>query len=218
MPRWSMVINLHTCIGCYNCQISCKQENYVPMGIFFNRLLVGESGVFPSVRKLVYPVLCNHCQEPSCIEVCPSGATMQRADGIVYVDSDKCIGCRSCLIACPYQQRSFLPKKQAEHFPGQGKTSYEEMGERLRPYEPGTVVKCDFCRDLLDDALAEGLDPASDYEAQPACVRACPVGARHFGDLDDPNSQVSRLIRDKKAAPLHAEFGTEPRVYYIPTG
>lgn len=218
MPRWGMVINLHTCIGCYNCQISCKQENFVPMGIFFNRLLVSESGLFPSVRKLVYPVMCNHCQEPSCVEVCPTGATEQRQDGIVYVDGSKCIGCRSCLIACPYQQRSFLPKKQTEHWPRQGLTPYEEMGRRLRSHEPGTVVKCDFCKDLLDRALAQGLDPEKDYDAKPACVRACPVKARHFGDMDNPNSEVSRLVRDTKAVPLHPEFNTNPRVYYIPVG
>lgn len=218
MPRWGMVINLHTCIGCYNCQVSCKQENFVPMGIFFNRLLVGESGSFPSVRKLVFPVLCNHCQEPPCVDVCPSGATKQRSDGIVYVDADKCIGCRSCLIACPYQQRSFLASKTAGHFPQQGPTPYEEVGGSLRPYKPGTVVKCDFCKSVLEDAAKQGLNPAADHDAQPACVRACPVKARHFGDLDDPGSEVSRMIRDNKAVPLHPEYGTKPSVYYITTG
>ena len=217
MARWGMVINLHTCIGCYNCMISCKQEHFLPPDIFFARVLVGESGKYPSVRKLIYPVLCNHCNEPSCVDVCPTGATTQGENGIVSVDPDVCIGCRSCLIACPYQQRSYLPKKTKEYFPGQGMTPYEEMREVLYPLEPGTVVKCNFCSEILEKGLKNGLTPGEDREATPACVNACPVTARHFGDLDDPNSNVSILIRDKKAEPLHQEYGTEPSVYYIST-
>jgi len=218
MTRWGMVINLHTCIGCYNCMISCKQEHFLPPDIFFARVLVGESGKYPAVRKLIYPVLCNHCNEPPCVDVCPTGATTQGGDGIVSVDPDICIGCRSCLIACPYQQRSYLPKKQKEYFPGQGLTPYEEMGKVLYPLEPGTVVKCNFCSEIVEVGLESGQSPGLDRQATPACVNACPVHARHFGDLDDPTSNVSTLIRDKKATPLHPEYGTEPSVYYIPTG
>lgn len=218
MARWGMVINLHTCIGCYNCMISCKQEHFLPPGIFFARVLVGESGKYPSVQKLIYPVLCNHCEEPSCVDVCPTGATTQREDGIVSVDPDICIGCRSCLIACPYQQRSYLPKKDVEYFPGQGQTPHEEMGKKLYPLEKGTVVKCNFCAETVDQGLEGGLSPGKDREATPTCVNACPVHARHFGDLEDPKSNVSVLIRDKKAVPLHQEYGTEPSVFYIPVG
>jgi Fe-S-cluster-containing dehydrogenase component len=218
MSRWGMVINLHACIGCYNCIISCKQEHFLPPGIFYAQVLIGEVGTYPSVRKLIYPVLCNHCEEPSCVDVCPSGATTKRDDGIVWVDSDVCIGCRSCLIACPYQQRSYLPKKDYEYFPGQGLTPYEEMGKQIYPLEKGTVVKCNFCREIVDAGLEEGLAPGVDRKATPACVNACPVSARHFGDLDDPESNVSTLIADKKATPLHPEYGTEPSVFYITTG
>jgi Fe-S-cluster-containing dehydrogenase component len=111
-----------------------------------------------------------------------------------------------------------LQKKQDGYFPGQGLTPYEEIGKELRPLETGTVVKCNFCADILDKGLKKGLVPGTDREATPACVKACPVHARHFGDLDDPESDVSTLIRNKKAAPLRTEFGTEPSVFYITTG
>jgi len=218
MARWGMVINVHTCIGCYSCMVGCKQEHFLPPDIFFARVLIGESGKYPSVRKLIYPVLCNHCDNPPCIDVCPTGATTRGDDGIVAVDPHICIGCRSCLIACPYQQRSYLPKAEKEYFPGQGLTPYEEMGKLLYPLEKGTVVKCNFCSETLEEGMKKGLKPGVDREATPTCVNACPVRARHFGDLDDPNSNVSILIRDKKAMPLHPEYGTEPSVYYIAVG
>jgi molybdopterin-containing oxidoreductase family iron-sulfur binding subunit len=198
--------------------VSCKQEHFLPPEIYFARVLIGESGKYPSVRKLVYPVLCNHCDNPPCIEVCPTGATTRNDDGIVEVNAQTCIGCRSCLIACPYQQRSYLPKAIREYFPGQGLTPYEEIGKLLYPLEKGTVIKCNFCKETIDLGVKNGLMPGVDREATPTCVNACPVHARHFGDLEDPNSNVSVLIREKKAAPLHAEFGTEPSVYYFDAG
>ncbi len=218
MKRWGMVINLHTCIGCYNCMISCKQEHFLPPHVFFSRVLVGEMGTYPAVLKLVYPVLCNHCEDPPCVGVCPSGATRKREDGIVSVDPTACIGCRSCLIACPYQQRTYLGETHEEYFPGQGLTPYEEAGRELSKKEKGTVVKCDFCTDIVDMGLEKGLIPGADREATPACVKACPVHARHFGDLNDPESDVSEMIRNKKAIPLRPEYGTDPSVFYISTG
>ena len=218
MPRWGMVIDLKKCIGCWGCSISCKEEHFLPRGILWNRVLIGERGKFPTTEKVMVPVLCNHCEEPACVEVCPTGASLQRDDGIVWVDSEVCIGCRSCLIACPYQQRSYLPKKDYEYFPGQGLTPYEEMGKQIYPLEKGTVVKCNFCKEIVDAGLEKGLTPGVDKEATPACVNACPVHARHFGDLDDPESNVSKLNTDKKATPLHPEYGTDPSVFYITTG
>lgn len=218
MARWGMVINLHMCIGCYSCMIGCKQEHFLPPEIYFARVLIGESGTYPSVRKLIYPVLCNHCDNPPCVDVCPTGATEKGEDGIVTVDPNICIGCRSCLIACPYQQRSYLPKREKEYFPGQGLTPYEEIGKKLYPLEKGTVVKCNFCVETVEKGLKNNLTPGVDREATPACVNSCPVHARDFGDLDDPTSNVSTLIRDKKATPLHSEYGTNPSVFYITTG
>lgn len=215
MKRWGMVINLNRCIGCYACMLACKQEHFLPPGVFWNRVLVGELGKYPAVRKQIYPVLCNHCEEPACVDACPTGATSRRDDGIVIVDSDKCVGCRYCLIACPYQQRTFLATLKKEYFPGQGLTEWEALGRELYPFQEGTVVKCNLCAERIDKAHEMRLQPGVDREVTPACVIACPAKARSFGDLADPVSEVSRLIVQRRASQLGPEFGTNPSVYYI---
>ncbi|MBI2855125.1 MAG: 4Fe-4S dicluster domain-containing protein [Chloroflexi bacterium] len=215
MARWGMIIDLQRCIGCYSCQVACKQEHFLPPGVFWNRVLVSESGKYPSVTKIILPVLCNHCSEPACVKACPTGASEIRTDGIVRVKSDECVGCRYCVIACPYQQRTFHADGNKEYFPGQGLTELEKIGRELYPLQPCTVIKCNFCLERIDGGLAKGLKPGVDREATPACVIACPTKARYFGDFDDPTSEVSLLRREKKAAPLHPEYGTEPNVYYI---
>lgn len=215
MARWGMVIDLKRCVGCYACMIACKQEHFLPPDIFWCRLVIGETGKYPAVTKQMYPVLCNHCEEAACVKACPSGATTRREDGIVIVDYDKCVGCRYCLIACPYQQRTYYADGKKEYFPGQGLTELEIIGRELYPLQAGTVVKCNFCAERLDEGVKNGLEPGEDREATPACVNVCPAKARTFGDLDDPNSEVSKLIRDRKGFQLHPEYGTEPSVYYI---
>lgn len=215
MVRWGMVIDLQRCIGCYSCQISCKMEHFLPPNIFWNRLLIGEMGKYPSVTKIIMPTICNHCTDAACVQVCPTGATLIRDDGIVIIDYDQCVGCRSCVIACPYQQRTYLANKQEEYFPGQGLTEMEVIGKELFPLQIGTVVKCTFCSERIDKEAKNGNKPGSDREATPACVIACPAKARYFGDLNDPESEVSKLIREKKATSFHPEFGTDPNVYYI---
>jgi phenylacetyl-CoA:acceptor oxidoreductase subunit 1 len=105
--------------------------------------------------------------------------------------------------------------KDREYFPGQGKTEMELIGEKLYPLKVGTVVKCNFCSERIDAGLKKGFVPGTDDDATPACVNACPVGARIFGDLDDPDSKVNHLIMEKKGKQLRKEFGTEPAVYYI---
>lgn len=215
MVRWGMVIDLKRCIGCYSCMIACKQEHFLPPNIFWNRILMSETGEYPQVSNHVYPVLCNHCQEAICVKVCPSGATLRREDGLVNIDYDKCVGCRYCVVACPYQQRTFYSDGDKGYFPGQGLTELEVLGRELYPLQPGTVVKCNFCEEKIDEGIRKGLKPGVDREATPACVNNCPTKARHFGDLDDPKSKVSTLIRQKKGFQLHPEFGTDPSVYYI---
>ena len=215
MARWGMVIDLKRCVGCYACMIACKQEHFLPPDIFWGRLVVGETGKYPAVTKQLYPVLCNHCEEAACVKACPSGATTQREDGIVTVDYDECVGCRYCLIACPYQQRTYYADGKKEYFPGQGLTELELIGKELYPLQPGTVVKCNFCVERVDEGLAKGLKPGVDREATPVCVNACPTKARTFGDLGDPESEVSILIKQRNGLPLHPEYGTEPSVYYI---
>lgn len=215
MTRWGMVINLQKCVGCYSCVISCKQEHHLPPEVFWNRILISETGKYPTVMKQIYPVLCCHCKEPACVKACPTGATSQREDGIVMVNYDKCVGCRYCLIACPYQQRTYYGDGNREYFPGQGLTELEKIGKELFPLQPGTVVKCNFCLERIDEGIRQGLKPGVDREATPACVIACPAKARYFGNLEDPQSEICQLIKEKRAFQLHPEFGTDPSVFYI---
>ncbi len=214
--RWGMLINLVKCAGCYSCAIKCKQEHFLPPGISWGKILIAEEeGKYPTAKKKLYPVLCNHCNDPICVEVCPTGATAQREDGIVWIDQDKCIGCRYCLISCPYQVRSYVTDKEKEYFPDQGHTEWEKMGRKLYPHQNDVVTKCNFCMERIDQGKEKGLSPGRDRDATPACVNTCPNKARYFGDLDDPNSEISLLIREKKAIPLHSEHGTDPSVYYV---
>jgi len=211
--KWGMLINLNMCVSCYACVVKCKQENFLPKGVLWGRVLVSESGENSSVSKRAYPVLCNHCQDAACVEVCPTGATRRREDGIVVVDPDMCVGCRSCLIACPYQVRTYYAKRK-EYFPGQGFTEFEKIGERLCPHQTGTVLKCNFCVERISAGIARGLKPGVDREATPVCVNTCPAKARYFGDLEDPAGEISILIRSWNALPLRPEYGTKPSVYY----
>jgi phenylacetyl-CoA:acceptor oxidoreductase 27-kDa subunit len=210
-----MVIDLKRCMSCSSCVTACKQEHFTPPGILWSRLLVTDVGEYPDATRLVYPVLCNHCREPVCVRVCPTGATVQREDGIVTIDPDKCVGCEYCVVACPYQQRTLYRDEQKEYFPGQGLTELEVVGDTLYHHEPDTVVKCTFCVERIDEGLERGLKPGTDSEATPACVDACPAKARVFGDLDDPHSTVSVLIRTRKGYQVRPELGTHPCVYYL---
>jgi Fe-S-cluster-containing dehydrogenase component len=215
MARWGMAIDLNKCIGCYACMLACKQEHFLPAGVFWSRVLLGEMGKYPAIRKLIYPVLCNHCEDAACVDACPTGASRKSEDGIVIIDADECVGCRYCLVACPYQQRTYLEHRNREYFPGQGLTELEVLGKELYPLQDGTVTKCNFCAERVHEGLKKGLRPGIDREATPACVIACPAKARYFGDLEDPESGVSLVIKEKKGFQLHPEFGTNPSVYYI---
>lgn len=215
MPRWGMVIDIRKCMTCYACMIACKQEHFLPPETCWIRLIVGDMGKYPDSKKRVYPVQCNHCKEAVCVDVCPTDATTRREDGIVTIDPDECIGCRNCVIACPYQQRTFHENDENEYFSGQGLTPYEMIGRMLYPLKAGTVIKCNFCVERIDEGINRGLKPGIDREATPACVNACPVSARHFGDLDDPDSGVSVLINERNGFPLHPEWDTEPSIFYV---
>ncbi len=107
MPRYGMVIDLLRCIGCHGCQMACKAENATPPGITFARVAFQEVGKFPNMAKIMLPLVCMHCDDPACVDACPTGATQKRQDGIVFIDQDKCIGCKYCMMACPYAARYY---------------------------------------------------------------------------------------------------------------
>ncbi len=177
--RWGMVIETKRCIDCKACMVACEIENQVPLGMHRNWVgHVGPTGTFPVLGLRFEPGNCMHCENPPCMRVCPTGATYQRADGLVLVDYDKCIGCRYCMQACPYDARYF---------------------DQAR----GVVDKCTFCVHRIDAGQP------------PACVETCVGGARHYGDLNDPNSEVSKLLATREHTVLYEEAGTEPKIFYI---
>lgn len=207
--QWAMVIDQSKCTGCGYCVLSCRAHNDVSPDITWNPLLeVGEL----EGAKVYLPRPCMHCEAAPCVEVCPVNASYYRPDGIVMMDYDLCIGCRYCEVACPYQARSFNWKK----FDG-ANPSVPEWGEPEVERRPrGVPEKCSFCYQRIDRGLAIGLVPGLDPDATPACCVACPTGARVFGDLNDPDSSVSVLVRKNHTIRLREDLGTGPRVYYLP--
>ncbi len=213
--RWGMVIDVSKCIRCYACIIACRIQHFLPMGVSWPRLMALDTAQ-PAPMVTTYPVRCNQCQKAPCIEVCPTGANQQRRDGIVWVDQNKCVGCRYCVVACPYQNRTFVSKdKDIGCFPGHGLTDFEKVGKRLYPHQIGTTEKCNFCMDRIDAGLSKGLRPGIDREATPACVNTCQARVMTFGDLDNPDSVVSKLIQENGGFQLHPEYDTNPSIYYI---
>jgi Fe-S-cluster-containing dehydrogenase component len=198
--HYGMAIDLNRCIGCQSCTAACKMKNGVPAGVFLSKVLVTESGQYPNTRVDYQPMLCMHCNNPSCLQVCPTGATSKRADGIVVVNQDECIGCEYCVNACPYDARTFLQAMQP-YYQAYGPTPYEKAS--YAKLQTGVVTKCDFCKDRVDKAQL------------PACVATCPTQARTFGDLDDPNSEISKLLARRRGTQMLAELGNDPSVFYL---
>jgi Fe-S-cluster-containing dehydrogenase component len=207
--RWGMVIDLAKCTGCQQCTKACQAHNDVPPTIEWNKVIrTGTQNGQPTFL----PRPCMHCEHAPCVDVCPVKATYQRSDGIVMMDYDRCIGCRYCEVACPYFARAF----NWETFDGPN-PMVPEWGEPDVERRPrGVVEKCTFCYQRVDRGLAGGLVPGVDEEATPACVNVCPVGARVFGDLNDPESNVSKLLASEPSFRLREDLGTAPRVYYLP--
>lgn len=207
--QWAMVIDLRKCIGCDYCVYACQAVNDVSDTMRWNVHLMDETAT-GDVFHMTRP--CLHCQDAPCAAVCPVGATFVRDDGIVIMDYDKCIGCRYCQVACPYGARHFN-WRQRDAASGYQPTWGEAEVER-RPR--GVVEKCTFCVHRIDRGLAQGLMPGVDRAATPACVNICPVEARLFGNLNDPESPVARVIAETPTFRLREDLGTEPRVYYVP--
>jgi phenylacetyl-CoA:acceptor oxidoreductase subunit 1 len=211
MTRWAMAADLERCVGCQTCTAACRHANATSPTVQWRKVLDIEAGSYPNVSRTFVPVGCQHCADPPCMHVCPSTATRQRADGIVTIDYDLCIGCAACDVACPYQARF---KIDAPRF-AYGTGAMQNEIEREDPDRLGVAQKCTYCSDRIDFGLAHGLIPGVNPEATPACVNSCIADALYFGDSDDPNSNVSRLLREQRHFRMHEEIGAEPGFYYL---
>ena len=208
--KWAMVIDAKACVGCRKCVYACVRENNIGRnsGFTYIRVLEMELGAVDLESsdanyaeggrpdKWYLPVQCMHCAKPTCVYGCPVKATWKEPDGIVVIDYNKCIACRNCIVTCPYGARHFnwvdpeVPKN--------------EVNPKVPVHEKsGVVEKCTFCIQRTRNG------------ATTACTEACPVGARKFGDLNDPNSDVSVLLRTRRAFRLKEELGNEPMIWYV---
>ena len=212
MTRWAIIADLERCVGCQTCTAACKHANATSPAVQWRKVLDIEAGSYPEVSRTYVPVGCQHCEDPPCMHVCPSTATRKRADGIVTIDYDVCIGCAYCDVACPYQAR--FKVDAADFAYGAGRQMQNEA-EREDPARIGVAQKCTFCSDRIDFGLENGLTPGVDPRATPACANACIASALHFGDLDDPSSNVSMLLKQHEHFRMHEEIGTGPGFYYL---
>lgn len=205
--KYGMYIDLDKCVACQSCTIACKIENNCGEGIQWNRVIaMGPTGQYPDVTMNFVPIPCQHCEDAPCTKVCPVKATYKREDGIVIQDTTKCMGCKYCMVACPYGVRSFnktAPFVEANKNSAAWDTvpAYTNSVVAIRP--KNVVEKCTFCVHRIDKG-----------NKAPACVEACPTKCRVFGDLDDATSPISKAVRKKGTYQLKPEQKTKPKVYY----
>ena len=217
-PRWAFVVDLRRCVGCRACTVACKAEFEVPLGAFRAAVYEEVTGTFPAAEKHFLPRLCNHCEGneqdgvPPCVKICPEypkdrrvfttadgkkiryrgGATFKRPDGMILYDNDLCVGCGKCIDSCPYGARNW----DKSLISGKDTTK-------------NGIVKCSFC----EHRVANGV--------LPACVNICPTRARVFGDLNDPDSEVSQLVKqfrleeNRDQTTLLPAEGTVPMLFYV---
>jgi molybdopterin-containing oxidoreductase family iron-sulfur binding subunit len=197
-----MIIDRRKCFGCQGCTVACKQANATLPGTFYTKVYTEEHGKYPNSRLSFFPVICNHCDNAPCVEVCPTKASKKLPDGTVQVTADECIGCQLCMEACPYEARYYNdPDGPKTYWEGKEPDTYEER--RFGEHKLETVGKCTFCA----RRRAEGLPPA--------CVETCPAVARIFGNIEDPGSEVSKVFAKFKPVAYKPEEGTFPSVFYI---
>ncbi len=227
--KYGMVIDLERCFGCRACMEACKVENNTPTAVFWMYVFRFEEGHYPNSRVNYLPRPCMHCDNAPCVKVCPVGARYKRADGLVATDWKRCIGCRYCEVACPYSVNYFNWKDPMKNQYLDWKAPEAEAVQRVTggaipPYQnpdlegqygserrriaggghlKGVIEKCTFCVHRLEKGLL------------PACVANCPARALRFGDLNDPESEVSKDLQRKPSFRLAEEYGTKPRVYYL---
>src|SRR5215467_10632660 len=176
--RYGFVIDHNRCIGCHACTVACKDEHNVPVGVFRTWVKYIERGEFPHTSRHFGVMRCNHCDAAPCVEICPTSALFRRDDGIVDFDNSRCIGCKSCMQACPYDALYIDPATS-------------------------TAAKCNFCAHRVELGL------------EPACVVVCPTQAIMTGDLDDPQSRLSRVVATQKVASRKPYKGTQPKLFYV---
>jgi molybdopterin-containing oxidoreductase family iron-sulfur binding subunit len=205
--KWVMVIDLAKCDGCGKCQSACSSMHFVPpdrQWIKVNRMQDA-----PDTAPYFFPQPCYHCDNPPCTKVCPVDATFKRQDGIVLVDNERCIGCRFCMAACPYNARSFNWGHPTDPPQAMAKEYTPEDGY---PRRIGTVEKCDFCPDMAAMGML------------PGCAAGCPMNAIYYGDQNEDavtnsageTQRLSKMLLDHGGYRFMEELGTQPRVYYLP--
>lgn len=206
--KWIMVIDLRKCVGCNACTVGCIVENKLPPGVVYRPVINEEHGSYPNVTRRFIPRPCMQCENPPCTPVCPVSATYKRPDGVVEIDYNLCIGCRYCITACPYNARTFdfgeyfnsppLGYEVAQSF------EYGKKWKREKHASPiGNARKCHFCLHRVERGFL------------PVCVTTCIGRATYFGDANDPDAVVSKLIAKPNVMRLKEELGTEPKVYYL---
>ncbi|MBU1215061.1 MAG: 4Fe-4S dicluster domain-containing protein [Gammaproteobacteria bacterium] len=191
--RWGMLIDTNQCKpGCNDCVTACNRENGLPGETkatdsqWIRKIEIKD---ISSGREISLPMMCQHCENPPCVDVCPTNASMKRADGIVLVDKHRCIGCRYCMMACPYKARSFVHEPQHDQNPDV-------------PRGKGTVESCTLCVHRID------------VGGKPACSEACPNQAIIFGDLNDENSEIAQKVRSVASVQVRADLRLNPGVRY----
>ncbi|HLP99342.1 MAG TPA: 4Fe-4S dicluster domain-containing protein [Sideroxyarcus sp.] len=191
--RWGMLIDTNQCkSGCNECVTACNRENGLSGGTaptdsqWIRKIEIKD---ISSGRELSLPMMCQHCEHPPCVDVCPTAASFKRDDGIVLVDKHRCIGCRYCMMACPYKARSFVHESLSDQNPDV-------------PRGKGTVESCTLCVHRIDQGLL------------PACADACPNKAILFGDLNDQNSEISKRVHAVASVQIRADLQLNPGIRY----
>jgi len=202
-----MAIDTKRCMGCNMCSMACRVDHNLPNDVLYSTAVVDGSdhfrvptGTYPNDLKMTfYTMACQHCDNPACVEVCPTGAAYKREeDGLVLIDSEKCIGCQSCIAACPYEGVRTLLSTDPTY-----PLDFKIGDQRAQEHVPNTVEKCTFCSERLDN------------DERPLCIDLCPAVARYFGDLDDPESEISKVLSERESDQLLTEQGTGPCVYFL---
>ena len=176
--NFGFIIDNRKCIGCHACTVACKAEHEVPIGVNRTWVKYIEKGSFPDTRRLFSVMRCNHCADAPCVEICPVTSLFTRKDGIVDFDDRRCIGCKACTQACPYDAIYMHP-------------------------DDHTSAKCNYCSHRVDIGL------------EPACVNVCPEHAIISGDMDNPETEISKLLAREAVSVRKAEKGTNPKLFYI---